>query len=334
MEEFSGAALGDARLTKRLIRLVDDLSAQPTQSIPVACGGWVETKAAYRLLDHDALDWRAVLSAHGEPTVARMGQESRVLCEAGYHGVGFHQSAGHRWTRALELRRATWNVLASDRGGERERGGFGRAGRLDGQSRKPQGEIDIPESRPWTEGYERIAELSVRLPDTRLVYVADRESDLRELLDRAAELGHPADYVIRAKHDRVLAEGGKLRAEVERQAILGEVQFTLPAASGRSARTVTQSVRVARLNFGPPRRTAPRDYGDPVLRGSSAGGREAGRMAASQQRSCHHSGRCSATYWLVSAALADRNLLPHSEERLQGGSLSNWLRWNGWNEPW
>ncbi|NMQ07918.1 hypothetical protein E4Q08_23130, partial [Candidatus Accumulibacter phosphatis] len=30
---------GDARRTRRLIKLVDDLSAQPTGSIPVACGG-------------------------------------------------------------------------------------------------------------------------------------------------------------------------------------------------------------------------------------------------------------------------------------------------------
>jgi hypothetical protein len=80
MEEFSGAALGDARLTKRLIRLVDDLSAEPTKSIPLACGGWAETQAAYRLLDHDAMDWRAILAAHGGPTAARMGRKARVLC--------------------------------------------------------------------------------------------------------------------------------------------------------------------------------------------------------------------------------------------------------------
>jgi len=80
MDEFSGAALGDPRLTKRLIRLVDDLSAEPTKSIPLACGCLAETKTAYRLLDNEAVDWRAPLAAHGEPTVARMGQESRVLC--------------------------------------------------------------------------------------------------------------------------------------------------------------------------------------------------------------------------------------------------------------
>src|SRR5690606_28374095 len=54
-DEFGGAVLGDSRLTKRLIRLADDLSSNPTGSIPIACGGWGETKAAYRLLDNEAL---------------------------------------------------------------------------------------------------------------------------------------------------------------------------------------------------------------------------------------------------------------------------------------
>ena len=39
-QEFEGLELGDARRIQRLIQLVDDLSAQPTGSIPLACGGW------------------------------------------------------------------------------------------------------------------------------------------------------------------------------------------------------------------------------------------------------------------------------------------------------
>ena len=35
------------------------------------------------------------------------------------------------------------------------------------------------ESRRWVEGYERVAERAQKLPDTRLVYVADREADMR-----------------------------------------------------------------------------------------------------------------------------------------------------------
>ena len=40
--------LPDKRLTERLGRLVEQLSAAPDRSIPEACEGWHETKAAYR----------------------------------------------------------------------------------------------------------------------------------------------------------------------------------------------------------------------------------------------------------------------------------------------
>ena len=37
----------------------------------------------------------------------------------------------------------------------------------------------------WLEGFERCAELAARLPDTRWVYVADRECDIHEFMVRA-----------------------------------------------------------------------------------------------------------------------------------------------------
>src|SRR5512144_1260339 len=79
-QEFETLELGDARRNFRLIKLVDDLSAQPTGSIPLACGGWAETKAAYRLLDNPALDWREVLEVHTERTGERRRDQLVVLC--------------------------------------------------------------------------------------------------------------------------------------------------------------------------------------------------------------------------------------------------------------
>ena len=43
----------------------------------------------------------------------------------------------------------------------------------------------LKESLRWIEGYERIAETAASLPDTRLVYVADREADMIALMVRA-----------------------------------------------------------------------------------------------------------------------------------------------------
>lgn len=79
-QEFQDLDLGDAWRTRRLIKLADDLSAQPTGSIPMACEGWAETKAAYRLLDNPATDWREILEVHTRRTVARMQGQEVVLC--------------------------------------------------------------------------------------------------------------------------------------------------------------------------------------------------------------------------------------------------------------
>lgn len=55
--------LRDARRKWRLIKLVEGLSARPTGSIPVASGGWAETRAAYRLLDNPAIGIAAAKEA-------------------------------------------------------------------------------------------------------------------------------------------------------------------------------------------------------------------------------------------------------------------------------
>ena len=69
--------------------------------------------------------------------------------------------------------------------------------------------LDRVESRRWIEAYERLAECAGRLPDTRRVHVADREADLLEWMQGAHALSCPADYLLRAQHNRRLPEGGK-----------------------------------------------------------------------------------------------------------------------------
>ena len=60
-DEVGAARLGDARRSCRLVRLVERLAEQPSASIPAACAGAAETKAAYRLLSHEAVGWSDVL---------------------------------------------------------------------------------------------------------------------------------------------------------------------------------------------------------------------------------------------------------------------------------
>src|SRR5262249_53314381 len=78
-EEFESADLGDERLTERLIYTAELLAAQPTASIPQACGRWAATKGAYRLFDNAQTTPAAILAAHREATLARMKGQAVVL---------------------------------------------------------------------------------------------------------------------------------------------------------------------------------------------------------------------------------------------------------------
>jgi hypothetical protein len=256
-KEFGELDLGDARRTQRLIKLVDDWSAHPQASIAMASAGWAETKAAYRLLSNAALDWREVLEVHTERSVERLQGQEVVLCIQDTTELDFTSQPGIAGLGRLSYEaqhglylHPTLMVSAS-----------GVAlGMLDAWmwARKPKGEVEVKESLRWVEGYGVVADLAARVPDTRLVYVADREGDMRALMDEAARRGHAADWLVRATHNRNTACGGKLWDRLKQSPALGEVEFMLAAAPGRPARLVRQRVYQRRVQL-------PARQGQPAL---------------------------------------------------------------------
>ena len=80
------------------------------------------------------------------------------------------------------------------------------------------------------------------LPAKRLVYVADREGDVIELMQHAQVLGTPADWLVRAKHNRCLPDGEKLWARTSAGQALGEIVFTMASRHGQKAHKVQQEL--------------------------------------------------------------------------------------------
>ena len=78
--EFEGLELGDVRLNRRARKVLARLGDKPTASIPAACGGWDETRAAYRLFDHDNVTAQQVLEPHYQASQKRMAEHRQVLC--------------------------------------------------------------------------------------------------------------------------------------------------------------------------------------------------------------------------------------------------------------
>jgi hypothetical protein len=104
--EVGHACLGDQRLTTRLVRLVTDLAAQPSASLPQACGTPAATKAAYRFFDTEAVTPQAIQAAHQQTTLERLRGAPLVLAIQDTTDLDFrHPPRLKGWVRLILLAR-------------------------------------------------------------------------------------------------------------------------------------------------------------------------------------------------------------------------------------
>ena len=78
-DEVQGAVFGDRRLTTRLGRLIEELGAKPTMSVPAATRGRAEMEAAYRFFDNEKVSPERILQPHIEATQERISQAGVAL---------------------------------------------------------------------------------------------------------------------------------------------------------------------------------------------------------------------------------------------------------------
>src|SRR5882724_4324314 len=78
-EEMATADLGDERLDARVVTLLSALGSRPNLSIPAACKGRAEMRAAYRFFDNDKVTFAKVLASHLQRSQERVAKQSVVL---------------------------------------------------------------------------------------------------------------------------------------------------------------------------------------------------------------------------------------------------------------
>ncbi len=179
-EEFADLDLGDNRLNKRAMLIAERLSNNPMASIPGACGGWAETQGAYRFFAQEKMEWCDIMDPHWKNSRERMREHKVVLCLQDTTELDFNgQSIKGLGRLSYEAQRGMYLHPTYAVTVDRE-----PLGVLDAWmwARGPKDADEIKESTRWIEGYERIGELAADLASTRLVYVADRESDILELM--------------------------------------------------------------------------------------------------------------------------------------------------------
>lgn len=93
-QELIKADFGDPRLTKRMVKVAEDLSARPEVPINHACQDWAATKAAYRLLSNEKVTQEELFSVHQNRTRQRLQGEEVVLAvqDSTYFNYDEHDS--------------------------------------------------------------------------------------------------------------------------------------------------------------------------------------------------------------------------------------------------
>lgn len=281
-EELRELNLKDKRLNQRLTKVLSQLGAHPTASIPAACGGYAETAAAYRLFDNEKVDFEAVLNPHLAATRLRLaGQETVVIPQD---------------TTELDLTRPAQQVAgAGPLDGGARMGLFlhlAQAFTPDGtalgtvharvwarpltpappkdqrSARRKQTPIQEKESYRWLEGYRRIAEEARAAPQTHVIAVADSEADIYELLVEGQNRPDNLDWIVRACQDRAVVPDAAGLGHVRQQVLQTPVRFTQTVeVRGREAkvdceerarrqprrsRTAEMEVRAGRVRLRPP----------------------------------------------------------------------------------
>ena len=162
----------------------------------------------------------------------------------------------------------------------------------------------------WIEGYERLAEAGRRTADTRLVYVADRESDMIGLMVAAHEFGTPADWLIRSRHMIARCQmEAKLWASAGEGEPIGEIHVYDGLAPWRESASGT-SARVA-APHQPARGRRSQRYRDlpDRTRVRRTGWCEAHRMAPADQSRGDEFAAGDRVDRLVSGPLGNRDVL-------------------------
>lgn len=269
-EELRGIDLGDERLNKRSVKVLEALAANPEASINGACAGWGDTLAAYRFFNNEAVQPERILEPHRQATLRRIKEQPVVLLVQDTTELDFTDHPPrdarclNRETRfglyhhahlAVTPDKLPLGIVGTE--------SFDRAAESLGQTdQRATLPIEAKESYRWLKGYRLACEIAAQCPATRIVSVADREADIYDIFVEAQQQSGPrADYLIRVKEDRSTLERNpaagaaayhKVRDEVRGSKLLTTRIVELAATPKRKARLATLEVRALAVQVKPP----------------------------------------------------------------------------------
>lgn len=261
-DELRYIQFGDARLNKRCMKIVADLSAHPESSVPQACGDWASTKAAYGFWKNDKVEPEAINQAHKHSTVERLSSHNTVLnlqdtTDLNFTGHGKKQGMGYLDHPAAKGLKVHSCLAVSTQGvpqGLIHQQVWARDPRTIGKKHnRSKLKTKDKESQRWL---DTLTASQDAIPaDKQVITIADREADIYDLFALPRREG--SHLLIRMSHNRRVESMGSHEARylweaVRESPILGEVTIDIGRRVDQPARKATLTIRIAQLSICPP----------------------------------------------------------------------------------
>jgi len=270
-EQFGSTWFGDPRLTRRAVRIAEQMARRPGDSLLKQMQSWAEQKASYRFMGNQAVSHEALCQAHWEQTRAQARQSEQTVlmvqditeldytAHEGTEGLG---PIGNHRGRGLLLH----NTLAISAGERRVIGlayqqvwTRGETSHKHKESREQRLKRKDRQSTRW-----RVAVEAIGAPPAgvKWVYVADREADIYDFFEQIQRQG--SDLCIRIVQNRRLAgespeASDYLIDELREQPEMGVHEVQVPGGPGQAARQARLSLSWQAVKIRSPRiQPAPR----------------------------------------------------------------------------
>jgi uncharacterized protein DUF4338/transposase-like protein len=269
-EEFARVQFFDERLKHRLFTLAADFFAQPGELIPqVSEGSAAKTKAAYRFFHNPQVDMPTLLRPHLESTIERVRQHPVILAVQDTTTLNYTAHPPEGVGPINTTQDSAVGLILHDTMAFTPEGtplgllnvqGWARDAKEAGRGeRRHELPIEEKESLKWLVSYRAVAEAQKLCLPTLLISVADREGDIDELFQEAAQDPSGPGLLVRAERTRNRRveqedEKEKLWPKMEAEKVAGTLQVAVPRRDSRPARTAKLEVRFAPVRLTPPQR--------------------------------------------------------------------------------
>lgn len=272
-QNFSNLSTTDVRLNKRIMKIAEAMTNKPGTTLPGLFGTWKDTKAIYRLLNHDSITPDVIQNEHkvnckrkiSEKGVYLLIEDTSEFSWSGHQpieGLG-PIGSGKSGLQGFLLQ----SVLVAKYHSIHDPVEIIGVPSQQFYIRKPRPKSEMNkssfkaksrarESQLWTNSGNNLGK---KPSDVEWIRICDRGADIYELLLQCKEMQH--SFVIRASTDRTLlteesrvSAGTKLFKAAETGKKLGEYKIKLRSRKNMPARIANLSVRVRKICLISPKR--------------------------------------------------------------------------------